>query len=98
MPKFFDTFILMKEGQKMDDKVIVIFKNERNPGGRDIEIPLNITGNELIFGLKESFNLGIDIDNPEECCLRMENPIGLIRGDTKLIEYGIRNGSVIFAE
>ena len=82
----------------MDDKVIVIFKNEQIPNGMDIQIPLNITGNELIYGLKESFNLEIDIDNPEESYLRMENPIGLIRGDTKLIEYGIRNGSVIFAE
>lgn len=82
----------------MDDKVIVIFKNKHIPRGLDIEIPLNITGNELIYGLKESFNLEIDIDNPEESCLRMENPIGLIRGDTKLNEYGIRNGSVIYAE
>ena len=81
-----------------ENKAIIIFKCKQFPEGIDIEIPLNITGNELIYGLKESFNLEIDIDNPEESYLRMENPIGLIRGDTKLIEYGIRNGSVIFAE
>ena len=82
----------------MDDKVIVIFKNKQFTDGVDIEIPLNISANELIYGIKESFALKVDIDNPEECYLRMENPIGLIRGDTKLSEYGIRNGSVIFAE
>lgn len=82
----------------MDDKVIVIFINEKTHLGVDIEIPTNITGNELIYGLNEAFQLGISIDNPEKCFLRMENPIGIIRGDTTIREYGIRNGSKIIMD
>ncbi|RKM53850.1 hypothetical protein D6853_15035 [Butyrivibrio sp. X503] len=82
----------------MDDKAIVIFKINQNEIGIDIEIPLNITANELIFGLNKGFNLGINMDDPTQCYLRMENPIGFLRGDTMLNEYGIRNGSVIYVE
>lgn len=82
----------------MDNKAIVIFINVRTNMGIDIEVPLNITANELIYGLNEAFHLGINIDNPEECYLRMENPIGLLRGDTVLNEYGIRNGSKIIMD
>ena len=81
-----------------DNKVIVIFKCKQVPEGIDIEIPLNISANELIYGLNQGFNLRINMDNPEECYLRMENPIGFLRGDTILSEYGIRNGSVISVE
>lgn len=81
-----------------DNKVIVIFRCKQFEGGIDIEIPLGISANELIYGLNQGFNLRINMDNPEECFLRMENPIGFLRGDTLLSEYGIRNGSVIYAE
>ena len=82
----------------MENKVIVIFINKQTRKGIDIEIPLNITANELIYGLNEAFHLGINIDDPEKCYLRMENPIGLLRGDTFLSECGIRNGSNIIWE
>ncbi len=81
-----------------DNKVIVIFLCKQYGAGLDIEIPLNITANELLYGLNQGMNLGINMDNPEECYLRMENPVGFLRGDTILSEYGIRNGSVIYAE
>lgn len=82
----------------MEDKVIVIFVNGKIHMELDVEIPLNITANELIYGLNEAFKLGISIDDPEECFLRMENPIGIIRGDTIISEYGIRNGSKIIMD
>lgn len=82
----------------MDNKAIVILVNGRMNKGIDVEIPLNITANELIYGLNQALHLGINIDNPEECFLRMENPIGLLRGDTILSEYGIRNGSKIIID
>ena len=81
-----------------ENKVIVIFKSSLFQDEIDIEIPLNISANELIYGLNEGYKLMIDIDNPEDCYLRMENPIGLLRGETLLSEYGIRNGSVIYYE
>ncbi len=80
----------------MDDKAIVIFKKKNDDKGIDIEIPLNITANELIYGLNKALELGIDMEAPEEAYFRMENPIGLIRGDVLLREYGIRNGSILY--
>ncbi|RKM57761.1 hypothetical protein D6856_13985 [Butyrivibrio sp. XB500-5] len=82
----------------MDNKAIIIFKSKKNETGIDIEIPLNISANELIYGLNQGIHLGINMDDPEQCYLRMENPIGFLRGDTMLNEYGIRNGSVIYVE
>lgn len=81
-----------------DNKAIVIFKSKGNESGTDIEIPLNITANELIYGLNQGIHLGINMDDPKQCYLRMENPIGFLRGDTMLSEYGIRNGSVLYVE
>ena len=81
-----------------DNKAIIIFKRKGSDAGTDIEIPLNITANELIYGLNQGINLGINMDDPKQCYLRMENPIGFLRGDTMLNEYGIRNGSVLYVE
>lgn len=80
----------------MEEKVIVVF-NFRGEK-RDIEIPTSITANELVFGLNKGYQLGIDINKPEDCYLRAENPVVLIKGETTLGELGIRNGTTIFYE
>ena len=77
------------------EKAIVIFKNDKTGQSIDLETPVNITANEFIYGISQAFGLNIDMNNPDECFLRMENPIGLLRGDTKLNEFGIRNGSIV---
>ena len=77
------------------EKAIIIFKLNKSGQSFDLETPTNITANEFIYGISKAFDLNIDMDNPDECFLRMENPIGLLRGDTKLNEFGIRNGSVV---
>ena len=41
----------------MEDKVIVIFVNGKTNMEIDIEIPLIITANELIYGLNQAFHL-----------------------------------------
>ncbi len=82
----------------MDNKLIIRFKNVKQNQEFDIEVPADITANELIYGLKKSFNLNIDMDNPQQCYLRAENPIALIRGEVELEALGLRNGSVIFYE
>ncbi|MBE5910376.1 EsaB/YukD family protein [Pseudobutyrivibrio sp.] len=78
------------------EKAIVILK--LNNGSYDLETPVNITANEFIYGVSQAFNLGIDMDNPDQCFLRMENPIGLLRGDNLLDEFGVRNGSIIYCK
>ena len=79
----------------MEDKAVIIFKRGQSDEGIDLEIPLTISANELIYGLNEGFHLGINMDNPMECYFKATNPIALLRGERTLKEYGIRNGSTI---
>lgn len=61
----------------------------------DITVPLGITANEFVTAVNEVYKLGINTDDISKCYLRSENPIALLKGDTTLKKYGIRNGSVI---
>lgn len=79
-----------------DEKAIVLLKRNREDKGLDVEIPLNISANELIYGLNKGFDLGINMDDPKECFLRVENPIVLLRGEKQVKDYGVRNGSCIY--
>ena len=59
-------------------------------------IPLNITANDLIIALNSAYQLGISTDSIQECFLRCENPIALLRGNRTLETFGVRNGSVLY--
>ena len=63
----------------------------------DIEAPLDITANEFVLGINAGFNLGLDLNNPDENFLRAENPVALVKGEKNLAELGLRNGTSIFA-
>ena len=79
----------------MGDKIIIIFNAFKKNVSVDLEIPLDITTRELVIGLNEAFNLGIDTTDIKQCYLKTENPIALLRGNKLLREYGLRNGSII---
>lgn len=78
-----------------EDKAIIIFNNIKQNRTVDIELPLDITANELIIGLNTAYDLGIDTSDIKNCYLKAENPIALLRGNKTLAQYGIRNGSII---
>lgn len=80
----------------MGDKVIIEFCWNNNR--KDVEIPKNITADELITALNGGFDLGIDVDNPKDYLFRAENPIALIKGDITVEELGLRDGTVIYFE
>ncbi|SFU69450.1 EsaB/YukD family protein [Butyrivibrio sp. INlla21] len=80
----------------MNDNIIVLFKNCRSDKEIDLEIPVDLTANELIYGLNDSFGLGINMDKPLQCYLRADYPKALIRGEKTLEELGIRDGTIIF--
>ena len=61
----------------------------------NIELPLQITSNDLIVGLESAYHLGIDISNTEQCYLSCEYPIALLKGNRTLAECGVRDGSLI---
>lgn len=77
------------------DTAVVEFKNENNGQTSEIEIPLSITANDLLYALNEAYHLGVKMGNSKERYLCAENPIAFLRGNKKLSDFGIRNGSTI---
>ena len=63
---------------------------------RSIDIPLNISANELVIALNSASELGIDTSAVKKCYLKSENPIALLRGNKELKEFGLRNGTIIY--
>lgn len=74
---------------------IIILNLVKQKASADLEVPLDISANELVIALNTAFNLGIDTSDIKNCYLKAENPIALLKGNKTLSEYGIRNGSVI---
>lgn len=85
----------------MKDKAIIMVEfSETNGGGKknntyDLEVPLNITAYDLFAALNEIFRLGRDVTNKNSCVMRAERPDKVLAGDQTLLEYGIRDGTVI---
>ncbi len=77
------------------EKAIIIFNNIKKNVTVDLEIPLNISANELVEALNTAYDLGIDVSDIKNCYLKSENPIALLKGNKSLAEFGLRNGSVI---
>ncbi|MDR1564213.1 MAG: hypothetical protein LBS74_04560 [Oscillospiraceae bacterium] len=79
----------------MDDKAVLILRLHNRGLEADIEVPLSISANELVLALNAAYDLGIDADNVQNCYLKAENPIALLKGNKTLREYGMHSGSVI---
>lgn len=80
----------------MENKtVIVILCLHRKNVRMDLEVPLDITANELFHAVNEAFKLGEDESQPGNCYLQAENPVALLKGNRTLEEFGIRNASMI---
>ncbi len=79
----------------MDNKAIIIFKIHKRQFEVDLEIPLDISANDLVNALNTAYDLGIDVSDVKNCYLKAENPIALLKGNKLLSEFGVRNGTVI---
>lgn len=77
------------------DTAIIVLKIPKQNVVADLEIPLDISANELVLALNMAYDLGIDTSNIKDCYLKAENPIALLKGNKTLSEFGLRNGSVI---
>lgn len=77
------------------ETAIVIFNIAKRNITVDLEIPLDISANELVSALNDAYNLNIDTSDMKNCYLKAENPITLLRGNKTLAEFGLRNGSII---
>lgn len=76
------------------DKVIITVNFIKRNISHDLEVPLDISVNELCVALFELY-LPITEESSERYYLRTERPIALLKGDGTLREFGIRNGSII---
>ena len=77
------------------ETAVVEFKNLDKNMQMEIEIPLNITANDLALALNQTFFLGMNTNDIFSCYLVSENPIAFLRGNKTLEEFGIRNGTQI---
>ena len=77
------------------DKVIVRFQNIKKHQLVDLEVPLDITAEDLIFGLNRAYSLGIKDEAIATSYLACEQPMVLVRGKTTLRELGVRVGSLL---
>ncbi len=78
------------------ETAIIIFKILKNNFEVDLEIPLDISANELVIALNAAYYLDIDISDVKNCYLKSENPIALLKGNKKLSEFNIHNGTIIY--
>lgn len=80
----------------MDNKcIVIIFYWHAKNIMIDVEIPLEISANELIIGLNEGFKLGMDVSDLSKCHLKTENPVTLLKGNKMLKEYKLHNATII---
>ena len=77
------------------ETAIIVFNIAKRNFTVDLEVPLDISANDLVDALNSAYNLGIDTSNIKNCYLKMENPISLLKGNKSLADFGMRNGSVI---
>lgn len=79
-----------------NNTALVIFKITKRNVSVDLELPLSISANDLVTSLNTAYELGIDTTDVQQCYLKAEHPIALLKGNKLLSEFGIRNGSVIY--
>lgn len=77
------------------ETAIIVFNITKRKFTVDLEVPLNISANDLVNALNTAYDLGIDTSDIKNCYLKSENPITLLKGNKILAEFGLRNGSVI---
>lgn len=78
-----------------ENTAMVVLHLHRQQKKYDLEIPLDITANELIVALNSAYQLGIDFNSGLRPYLKTENPIAFLQGDTLLKDYRLRNGTII---
>ena len=77
------------------EKAIIIFNNIKRQQSIDLEIPLNISANDLVLALNSAYDLGIDVSSIKNCYLKAERPIALLKGNKSLKDFGVRNGTIV---
>lgn len=61
-----------------------------------LEIPLDITANDLILALGQIYSLRVEEDLLYSYYVKCDNPKALLRGGRTLKSYGLRDGSELW--
>ena len=77
------------------DTAIIVFNIIKRNFTVDLQVPLDISANDLVNALNTAYELNINTSDIKNCYLKAENPIALLKGNKTLAEFGLRNGSVI---
>ena len=77
----------------MKKSVVVEFRWGNN--SKDVEVPLNITCDELIHALNLGIGLGLDERNTASYRLTASNPPILIGGAKAIEEIGLLEGAIL---
>jgi len=79
----------------MSETIMMVFERTKTNESFDIEVPLDITAEELLNGLNTGLRLGLDLSKPTTGYLISENPIALIKGDTLLKDFNLHDGTLL---
>lgn len=80
----------------MKDKVIITVNIPQCGVRQDLEVPADITANELITALSKIYSLGMNPEYIFNYYLKADNPKALLRGDKTLQELGVRSGTEVW--
>ena len=78
-----------------DNRFTAVFRWHKENRHMDINIPFDISANDLIVALNQALKLGMDTDDISQCHLKTENPIALLRGSKTLRDFRLREGTII---
>ncbi|MBR4040281.1 MAG: hypothetical protein IKJ11_09320 [Clostridia bacterium] len=76
--------------------VVITFVDEEKNNSHDIVMPDWITADEFIGAMCQAYALS-PRETQAQRFMRMERPIGLIRGSFTLAQLGVRDGAVIYS-
>lgn len=76
--------------------VVILFKNMANGDSVDLQVPTDISADEFVRAVRQVYKLDIDLNDPMQMYLQMEDPIAFLQGDERLADLGMRMGSVVY--
>lgn len=81
----------------MKDKIVAILVLEKREKRMDIEFSLELTVDELLEGLNAAYGLGLEQRDRTDWYIKCENPLVLLKGTGQLKDYGLRDGTILYA-
>ncbi len=79
----------------MSNSAVVKFINHSSGFELDIEVPLDITAQDLFIALNRGMKLGINENDRYNFFLKAEKPVAFLSGSETLDKFGVRNGTII---